>query len=146
MDAIYAISATATQNQQTVDAYESYISRNMYASDDIDKLESQFNSQIDQLKNTVNQNTTHIANIVHSKYPRPYESDYWHKRECYEILSQYACAHINNMDNAFDGTFSRLNNLFLRLSTWIRNKVTQVYTAVKGFFRGAVIRIRGWFS
>ena len=145
MDTTYRINAVAARNQRIVNAYESCISQNLRSSDNIYELESQFNSQIDQLRETVNENMTDIANMTHSKYPQPYDPDYQHKRERYDALSQYACAIIDHMDNTFDNTFSRLKNLFHRLSAWIRNKATQVYTAVKSFFRGAKGFIRRWF-
>jgi hypothetical protein len=140
------IKDVVTLNAKLLNVCESYISQNMRNSDYMEELESRFNSQCSQMKNMVEINTTAITDIVQSYYPQSEDPNYWNKRQYCETLSEYACTNIGYMENTFDSTFSRLNNLFRRLSSWIRNKATQVYSAVKGFFRGAVKRIRGWFS
>jgi hypothetical protein len=143
MNPIRTIKDVAAQNAKLLNTYESYISQNMRKSDNVEELESYFNSQCSQMKDTINRNTTEIADFVQSYYPKSGDPKYWNKRKYYEILSEHACANIDYMENTFDNTFSRLNNLFRRLSAWIRNKATQVYSAVKGFFRRALHRIRG---
>ena len=146
MDPVRFINRVTVQGAQNLHAYETHIAENMRNSDSMDELESKFMSQCAQAKTMIEGKANQIVNAVIPYYPNSWDSNYWQKRQYYEVLAEYACAHINHMDDLFDGTFSRLKNLFQRLSTWIRNRVTQVYTAVKGFFRGAVNRIRGWFS
>jgi len=143
MNPIRTIKDVATHNAKLLNTYESHISQNMRKSDNVEELEARFNAQCSQMKDVVNQNITEITDVVQSYYPKSGDPKYWNKRKYYEILSKHACANIDYMENAFDNTFSRLKNLFRRLSAWIRNKVTQVYSAVKGFFRRAMNHIRG---
>ena len=146
MNPYNAIASISTQNQNVLNAYDSYITQNMYRSENTNELESAFINQCSEMKSVVEQKTNHVAQIAQSYCPDPRDPYYWQKWENYKVLAHYACAHIEYMDNSFSTTFSRLKSLFNRLSAWIRNKVTQVYTAVKGFCRGVVNRIRGWFS
>ena len=146
MDPASYINCVAAQSAQNLSHYEAYIAQDMRNSDDMQELESKFNSKCAQTKTMVQENANHIVDVVLSYFPQPWDPNYWQKRQNYQQLAEFACAHINHMDNQFDSTFSRLKNLFQRLSTWIRNKVIQVYSAVKGFFSGAVSRIRSWFS
>jgi hypothetical protein len=146
MNPIRTIQNVAAQNTKLLNTYESSISQNMRKSDNVKELESRFNSQCSQMKDMFNRKTIEITDVVQSYYPKRGDPNYWNKRKYWKILSEHARTNIDYMENTFDNTFTRLNNLFRRLSTWIRNKATEVYSAVKGFFRGALNRIRGCFS
>lgn len=146
VDTIDQINSIAAKNKRTVNAYKSRISNNMNEADDLDELESKFDSQINQLKNAVDRNTRHINDIVRSKYPQSHDPNYEYKRKRYNTLMRHASAQINNMEYEFDNAFSYLNKVFRRLRDWIRYKVKHVYTASKGFFNQVSKEIGKWFS
>lgn len=133
---------TTARTQQ----WETHINSNMNTADDMEELENTFNSKCGLMKNEITEQANTIVNVVHSYAPQSWDPNYWQKRHYYESLCQYASTAISFMDSVFENTFGRLKRLFTRLSNWIRNKVTQVYTAVKGFFRSAASRVKSWFS
>ena len=134
----------AQRGHRRIGQLEWSMEENMRSTSDVEDLEKLFDAEIEDLRQDVCDQTKAISDIVMSKYPCSWDPNYHSKVRYFQALCQFAYAEITYLENNFDNTFYRLNNLLRRLTAWLRNRAKRTYKRMKSFFRNAFDTLAKW--
>ncbi|CAF3690566.1 unnamed protein product [Rotaria socialis] len=105
-----------------------------------------FFSASDNVKESVTEFKTSVMNVAHSKAPQQGDKHYALKKQGYKMLLDHSAQAIEKVEESYDQTFTKVKSRFQRIKSWIAEKASQVYNAVKNTFKSAWRTFKGWFS